>query len=204
MSDQLPEIEQLLRQAREDREKLGDLLQRYQPYLMLMAQQRIGPKLAVRSEPADAVQQTFAEVHRSFDDFLGATEPEFSAWIKRIHRRNLEDLVRLHVRSKSRSVEQEQPLFGADGTVSLCWHEAAADQSTPSRRLVKGERAFRLAAMLQSLPELQREALRLRHLEGYSLEEIAQELDRTAVAAAALIKRGLQTLRDKMSEDSWL
>jgi RNA polymerase sigma-70 factor (ECF subfamily) len=197
------EIEQLIGLARCDRERLGDLLERYRPFLMLMAQQRIGPRLAVRSEPADVVQQTFVEVNSAFAAFAGATEREFSAWIKRIHRRNLEDLVRKHVHAGSRSVAVEQPLLGGDGSASFAWHEPAADHSTPSRRLVQGEKALRLAALLQSLPAMQREALRLRHLEGWSVERIARELDRTPPATAGLIKRALQALRAKMSEDSW-
>jgi RNA polymerase sigma-70 factor (ECF subfamily) len=58
--------------------------------------------------------------------------------------------------------------------------------------------------MIQSLPEMQSEAVRLRHLEGLPVEEIAERLDRSAAATAGLIKRGLQKLREKMSQESWM
>jgi DNA-directed RNA polymerase specialized sigma24 family protein len=41
----------------------------------------------------------------------------------------------------------------------------------------------------------QRRALVMRHCQGYSLAQIAEELDRTPAAVAGLLKRGLATLR---------
>jgi RNA polymerase sigma-70 factor (ECF subfamily) len=52
--------------------------------------------------------------------------------------------------------------------------------------------------MIASLPEMQREAVRLRHLEGCSVDDIADRLGRSPTAAAGLIKRGLETLRKRM------
>jgi RNA polymerase sigma-70 factor (ECF subfamily) len=63
-----------------------------------------------------------------------------------------------------------------------------------------GESAARLAAALAELPDDQREAVRLRYLEGRSLAEIAERMDRTVVAAAGLVKRGLIHLRKSMQE----
>jgi RNA polymerase sigma-70 factor, ECF subfamily len=56
---------------------------------------------------------------------------------------------------------------------------------------------------LESLPEIQREAVRLRHLEGWHVDRIARQLNRSLPAAAGLIKRGLAALRAKMLEESW-
>ena len=50
--------------------------------------------------------------------------------------------------------------------------------------------------LLGKLPQDQREALRLRYLEGKTLLEIAERLDRSEMAVAGLLKRGLRSLRD--------
>ena len=63
---------------------------------------------------------------------------------------------------------------------------------------------MRLAAVLESLPEMQCEAVRLRHLEGWPVEEIARELELSISAAAGLIKRGLRAMREQVREESWL
>jgi RNA polymerase sigma factor (sigma-70 family) len=66
----------------------------------------------------------------------------------------------------------------------------------PSQRALLNERAVELAQMLQRLPEEQREAVRLRHLEGWSLVRIAEHLGRSKAATVGLIKRGMQKLRE--------
>ncbi len=150
------------------------------------------------------MQQTLAEICRTFPQFSGSTEPEFSAWIKCAHRHNLEDAIRKHVLAGKQSLRKERRLDVGDDTVSFYWKEPVADQSTPSQGMIRGEKALQLAAHLQTLPELQREAVRLRDLEGRPVEEIAQELDRSLAATAGLIKRGLNALRSDMSASSWI
>ena len=68
-------------------------------------------------------------------------------------------------------------------------------QSSPSQRAMQDERAVELARVLEKLPENQREAVRLRHLEGWSLAQIADHMNRTEAATVGLIKRGMQNLR---------
>jgi DNA-directed RNA polymerase specialized sigma24 family protein len=43
----------------------------------------------------------------------------------------------------------------------------------------------------------------MRHLEGCTVAEIAQRMERSLPAVAGLLKRGLLALERKMSEDSW-
>jgi RNA polymerase sigma-70 factor, ECF subfamily len=82
------------------------------------------------------------------------------------------------------------------------WTPGAPQQSSPSQRAMRGEQAVALATALETLPPDQREAVRLRHLEGRSLNEIAAHLGRTPAAAAGLIKRGMQTLRERLRESN--
>lgn len=196
-------VPRLIAQARTNREKLGELLERYRPYLLLAGQRRIGRELAVRCDAADVTQQTLADVVRVFDSFAGTSEPEFSAWIMKIHEHNLDEAVRKHIHAQKRSLRKQHRLPDATASASFCWHEPAARETTASQRLIKGEKALGLAAVLASLPDDQREAVRLRHLEGWPVEQIAAELNRSVAATAGLIKRGLQAMREKMSEDSW-
>ncbi|NUQ64068.1 MAG: sigma-70 family RNA polymerase sigma factor [Pirellulales bacterium] len=196
-------IRELIEQARADPAALGDLLERYRSYLLLISRQQINPKIAMRSSPSDIVQESFAEAYRGFERFTGSAEPEFSAWLGRIHQHNLDDAARKHLLAKRRDAAQEKPLYSRDGSASFTWREIAADQQTPSDRVIAGEKALRLAEMLTSLPDAQREAVRMRHLEGLTLAEIAEGMERSLEAVAGLLKRGLKTLREKMSEESW-
>ncbi len=171
---------------------------------MLVARQQIGPRLAVRSDASDIAQETMLEAHQAFARFRGASEPEFSEWIQEIHRRNLKDAVQKHVFAAKRCIDKERPMADMNGSATLPIWEPAADQTSPSQRCVKGEKALRLAEAVEGLPEMQREAVRLRHLQGWHLDEIAQHLDRSPTATAGLLKRGIAALRETMSGETWL
>jgi RNA polymerase sigma-70 factor (ECF subfamily) len=66
---------------------------------------------------------------------------------------------------------------------------------------MRHERGLRLAAALARLPEDQRRAVELHHLQGRPLAEAASELGRSKGAVAALLFRGLQKLRELLQED---
>ena len=204
MTPDEPSIEYLIAQGRKDPAALGQLLERYRAILHLAAEAQIGPKLRVRCDAADLVQLTLLDAQRDFPAFAGATEPEFSAWIKQIHRRNLADAIKQHVHAVGRTVLREEPLLDPRSN-SVCglFGGFMAAQSTPSQHVVKAERTLRLAEILLSLPEEQRRAICLRHLENLKLEAIATEMGRSVGSVAGLIDRGLTALRKTMSEQSW-
>ncbi len=81
-----------------------------------------------------------------------------------------------------------------------CW--LAADQSSPSRHLVRQEQLDKLARALEQLPEDQREVVELRHLQGLSIPVICRRVERGEASVAGLLRRGLQRMRDLLSEDT--
>ncbi len=201
--DQLS-VDAMIAVAREDPNQIGPLLERYQGFLLVEGQRQIGVKLAARFDAADVVQDAFSKAFERFGQFSGTTEPEFTAWLRTIHSNSLLDLMRKHGLAEGRNVAVERRLYDGNESASFFWNEPAADQSTPSQRLIKGEKALRLAELLQALPEAQRDAVRLRHFEGWPLERIAREMDRSVSATAGLIKRGLRSLRAEMCQESWM
>ncbi len=192
------ELAALIRQARDgDSDALGRLLDQYRAYFQILAARGIGARLGRRVNASDVVQQTMLEACRDFVQFLGSGEPELVAWLERILQRNISQLVRDHVATQKRAIGREQTRDGADSSQAERF-DPAAQHSSPSQRAMRGEDAIHLARALASLPEDQREAVRLRHLEGWSLAEISEHFERTPTATAGLIKRGMQKLREKL------
>ncbi len=186
-------------QARDDRLALGQLLAHYQPYLQVFAESSIGPRIRRREDASDVVQRTMMEAAEAIPNFRGQTEPEFSAWIHQILRRNVANVVRDH-RAAKRDVRQERYPDDAESSAVITWFQPAAHQTTASLRVIRAEAALNLAAALQSLPEDQRSAVRMRHLEGCSLASIAETLGKTPAAVAGLLRRGVQALRTVVRE----
>jgi len=174
-------------------EALGVLLDRYRPYLRLLAQRGIGSELQARVDPSDVVQRAFLDAHRDWTGFRGQAEPELVAWLRRILENNVSETVGEHIHAQKRSTRKERSLTeSGDGALAA---DLAADQSSPSQRAMRGEAAVVLAQAIETLPDDQREAIRLRYLEGWTLAQITEHFDRSQVEVAGLLKRGLRGLR---------
>lgn len=187
------EVAALIAHARSGEvDALGRLLEGQQSLLRQWAEQKLGRVLNQRIAPSDILQMTLLDAYRDFDAFRGSTEAEFIAWLQRILEHNAATAARDHTQAAKRSIRRETPLAEESGLA------LAARGSSPSRRAARIEEALRLTRALQELPADQREAVRLRHLEGRSLDEIAKRMQRSHTAVAGLIKRGMSTLREHL------
>lgn len=201
MPNNADDVSQLVIAAKAAESNLAELLAKYRPYLRLLAEQQLGSRVRRREDASDVVQQTELEVHQGFGQFRGSTEAEFSAWIKQILRRNVVTVCRGHHAAK-RDVARERYFVDGEASASITWMQPAAGGPSPSQQVMRGEAALRLAAALESLPEKQQEAVRLRHLEGMKIDEVAQALGVTEGAAAGLIRRGVEALRKQFAGES--
>lgn len=199
MSHETPDTLQLLRQARQgDAAALGRLFEFHRVSLRNLAERQLQGRVSTRVDASDIVQQTFLDAHRNFGQFAGADESELLSWLRSILDQNVAGVIRHHALLQKRSVRREQSLDATPGEQPAPVQELPASHSTPSQRVIRGEDEDRLARALATLPEDQQQAVRLRHLEGRSLAEIAQLMGRSRAATAGLIKRGMQSLRRQL------
>jgi RNA polymerase sigma-70 factor, ECF subfamily len=176
-----------------DQGALGQLLEQYRDWLHRMAEGELRGPLAARLSASDVVQQTCLSAVRQFSAFHGVSEAEFRAWLQEVHRHNIHDAIRQHGATQTRAVGGQQSL-DARGSAAA----PVAPGGSPSARIAGQEARDRLLAAIEALPEDQANAVRLRHLEQCSLREIAARMNRTEVAVASLLKRGLEALRQRI------
>jgi RNA polymerase sigma-70 factor (ECF subfamily) len=196
----LPEDDLLLKARRGDREALGRLLEAQRATLHRLAVRQLDGRVAVRVDASDIIQQTFLEAHRSFPQFAGRDARELAAWLRVILDHKAAGAIRDHALLQKRDVRRERSMDDSRAGAAPAKQELDAGISSPSQKAVRREEEERLTLALTSLPVDQREAVRLRHLEGRALDEIAQRLGRTPAATAGLIKRGMQALRRRMRQ----
>src|SRR5689334_8908281 len=172
-------------------------LQRYRTYLLLLA--RSHDKMG-GEEASDLVQKTMLAAHAQRAEFRGGSPAELAAWLKQILRREVIDAYR-HRRRLKRDVHREVPLEAeVDGSFSRMDGCLAAVESSPSQRVSREEEMVSLACAIAQLPEAQREAVVLHHLQGATLAAVAAKLQRTEAAVAGLLHRGMKQLRELLEE----
>ena len=181
-----------------DRDDSAQQLEQYRQYLALLARLQLDSRLASKVDLSGVVQQTLLEAHQARRQFRQGSGSHLAAWLRQILAHNLADEVR-KFQAQARDPARERSLHEAIDASSLLLNSwLAVDQSSPSQHAMRQEQSLALAAALDELPEEQRMAIELHHLKGQPLAEIADQMDRSKGAVAALLFRGVKRLRELM------
>ncbi len=179
-------------------QKSGFSPDRYRTYLHLLARMQLDARPSSRVEPSDIVQQTLLEAHAQKQQFQG-DEADYLAWLRRVLANNLRDAWKALRRGK-RDIARERSLDAAvEQSSARIAGWLAADQPSPSQRAIRAEDMLQLADALALLPDAQREAIVLHHLEGWTLHDVAAQMGRGEPAVAGLLHRGLKKLREQIA-----
>jgi RNA polymerase sigma-70 factor (ECF subfamily) len=184
-----------------DSEALGGELERFREYLHLLARLQLAPGMRGKVDLSGVVQQTLLEAYQAFGPARERDEAPQAAWLRQALANNLRDEVR-KLATAARDVTRERSLQAAlDESSARLEGWLAAEQSSPSTLAARHEEQVRLADALSRLPEAQRLAVELHHLQGLPLSEVAVQLGRTKGAVAQLLFRGLNKLRELLGDE---
>ncbi len=171
----------LAQAARGDARSARALATRLAPPVLRFAARMLGGD---RAEAEDVTQETLLRLWRHAPDWR-ADGPPVLAWVYRVAANLCTDRLRRRARR---------------GDVTL---EAVAEPPDPgpgaSARMMAATRAAALETALASLPERQRQAVILRHIEGLSNPEIAQIMDTGVEAVESLTARGKRALQTALA-----
>ena len=147
-----------------------------------------------RDDAEDVVQTAYLRAFRAFGGFKGdAMRPWLLAIVRHAAYRALQ------ARKRASMIIPMEQAFGPNAPDSAI--EIAADEPTPEALLIAdGERA-RLYAALAELPDVYREVVVLRDLEGLAYAEIAEVAGIAVGTVMSRLSRGRAELRRIMSCD---
>jgi len=157
------------------------LFQRHRDRLSTLVAVRMSPGLRAHIEAEDVVQETYLEAARKFSGFSPESPQAFYRWLARIAGFKVKEAERRR-RAKKR---------GNPGPMAT---EPPADQTSVAGRAGRTERVEQIASAIEKLPSAQADAVRLRYLQGLSVADTAQQMERSEAAVKALVARGLGTL----------
>ena len=183
----------LTRISRGDHAAVDLLLEAQRNYLRRLIDLRMENDLRGRVDPSDVVQETLLVVSRRVDDFIERRPTTFRLWIRRKAIERLIELRRKH-RAGKRSVRREMRL--SDASSMAVARRLLGD--SPSQALDRQDLANRARLAIQSLNELDREVLLLRHVEELTNAEVAELLDINPDAASKRYGRAIRRLSEIM------
>ena len=173
----------------------------FRSYLRLLANMQLDRRVRSKVDASDIVQMTLLQAHRARDQFRGTSDGQRGAWLRQILARNLAHATRDFTRDK-RDVRREQAMQAAvDASGRGLEGLLAGDQTGPVSAATKSESLLRLADAIAELPDAQQEALLLHYMQGMTMPDIADRLDRTRSSVAGLLRRALATLREKLQNE---
>lgn len=187
------ELERRLRDG--DDSVLAALLERHRERLQRMVHFRIDPRLVGRIDAEDVVQDAYLDAEKRLDAFRGDDKP-FLVWIRLITQQTMIDVHRKHLGAAMRNAGREVKA-PASGTLSGFF---VAHVTSPSNAAMREELRLRVEQALDSMDEIDREVLLLRHFEELSNKDAAAVLGIQENAASNRYVRALVRLKGLLGE----
>ncbi|GLB64998.1 putative RNA polymerase sigma-D factor [Dietzia sp. NCCP-2495] len=174
-----------------DRTAASRVLELVQPGVVRYCRSRVGGSERANLSADDVAQEVLIAVLSALPGYRDQGRP-FMAFVYGIASHKVADAHRGNARNKSDPVEYLP--------------EVLSDDTGPEDHLLEGEVSDAVRALLQTLPEKQREIVRLRVVVGLSAEETAEIVDSTAGAVRVAQHRAMKQLRatiEKDGEERW-
>ncbi len=199
MSDVSESPEEFLNRLRQDPE--GVLASEYAEHrdrLWRIVNFRLDRRLLGRVDADDVLQEAYLDAATRIEHYLNDPAISFFIWLRTIVGQTLIDVHRRHLSAKKRDVRREvkpnRRVFSASTSFQIA-DILLADLTSPSQAILKEELAVKLHEALESMNEIDREILVLRHFEELSNIEAAEVLEIESKTASMRYFRALTRLR---------
>ena len=181
-----------------DRLALAKLLTTYHPRLRSRAAAGMDAAMKAKSGPDDILQEVYLSIARQIHRFENRGPDSFLNWVHAILNHKLVD-ARRAAHCQVRDVRREVPAgVAVDDSYWNLLDNLYAESGTPSRVIRREEALGALLSCIDDLSESHRQVIRLRFMEGLSVDEVAARLGKSNAAIVALSKRALEALRKSM------
>jgi RNA polymerase sigma-70 factor, ECF subfamily len=181
-----------------DTAALSTLFAIHRPRLWRMINFRLDSRLTGRLDADDILQEAWMRAVDRIDSFIYDASRSTLIWFRMIVTQTMVDLHRRHLGAEKRSAAKEISIHGgwsADSTSFSLARHLLGHLSSPSAALMRAELSKQLETALQTMSEIDREVLALRHFEELTNSETAMVLEMSEQAASARYVRALARLR---------
>ena len=197
------EIEHLVNEViHGNREALGTLFHHHRQRLWRIVKFRLDSRLVGRVDADDILQESYLNAEKRIEHFLHDSPDGFFIWLRLIVNQTMIDVHRRHLGAQLRDASRERSTSGGWSSESTSFslsHHLLGHLTSPSYAAVRAELSDQLNIALESMGELDREVLALRHFEELTNSETAQVLELSEQAASLRYVRALSRLKKVLS-----
>jgi RNA polymerase sigma-70 factor (ECF subfamily) len=181
---------------------LADYLDQQRRPLLAFVERQLGAALRRKIEVDDILQEVSVEAVRALGEADFSAREPFS-WLCQIAERRIIDAHRRFFGAQKRDAAREVPLGSPGGDTA---HAGLIDMlvvsmTSPTAALSRKGHERRLLEALGTLPAEQREALRLRYVDGLASKQIAERLGKTDGSVRVMLTRALGRLQQILGPD---
>jgi len=164
------------------------LLERFRPYLLLIANQELKPDVQGKMGASDIVQESMLTALSAIKDFHGTCEEELRAWVRKIVINDLRDAERKY-QTDRRNVGRELRLSSESRQIDV-----VDPNITPRSHAEVSEAMKTVRVAMEHLQDDYREVIRLRSWKQLTFPEIAETMGRSTEAVRKLWTRAIYQL----------
>lgn len=205
MEEENPALRILVERVRRgDALALAEYVQAKRPQLLGFIEKQLSGSLRRKVDPEDLLQEISAEAVRVLGQ-VDLSEREPFSWLCQISERRIIDAHRRFFGAQKRDAGREVPLQGgrgADDERSPLVDLLIVSMTSPSSAFSRNHREGLLIAALEKLPAEQRDALRMRYVEGLPSKEIADRMQKTDGAIRVMLTRSLKRLQEILGPEA--
>ena len=150
-------------------------------------------------EAEDLLQEVSVDCCRSVGE-VDLSQREPFGWLCHVAERRIIDAHRKHFGTQKRDAAREVPLGqqgGATGQAAII-DLLVASITSPSKAFSRDQNELRMLAAIDTLPQEQQEAIRMRYVEGLPTKDIAERLDKSDVSVRVMLTRTIQKLQQML------
>jgi RNA polymerase sigma-70 factor (ECF subfamily) len=181
-----------------DRDALAQLFLLNRDRLWRMINFRMDPRLHGRIDADDVLQEAWLAAVQRIDHFLVDASRSIFVWFRLIASQTLVDVHRRHLGTQKRNAGMEFSLqkgWAASSTSFSLSHHLLGKLTSPSEAVAREEMAQIVRSGLDSMHDIDREVLALRHFEQLTNRETAQILGISEQASSDRYTRALTRLK---------
>lgn len=181
-----------------DREALAILFEEYRDRLRKIISFRLDPRLAGRVDAEDVLQEVYMNAQSRMAHVLRESTDGLFVWFRLLVNQTLVDVHRRHLGAQARDATRERSTHAGWDSNSTSFSVSSfllGHLTSPSQAVLRKELSDQLDTVLQSMNEIDREVLVLRHFEELNNLETARVLGISEQGASARYVRALGRLQ---------